>query len=156
MINSNNYYMINNLPIEILDNIWNLYWMDLFKENVIKIFDEFEKRIEKIILFTDFYFLTSHEKSHDFDHIFIDYLIVANNVIKYIDNNKSLFKFFKNKYKELYFITNEQKHIYEDKKILDELKYISLFIISRSGYMRYYTYNRFVTISTKFKNIDLK
>ena len=156
MINSNNNYMLDNLPIEIQDNIWNFYWMDLFKENVIKIFHEFEKRIEKIILFTDFYFLTSQENSDNFDHIFIDYLIVANNVLKYIDNNKSLFKFFKNKYKELFFITNEQKHIYEDKKILDELKYISLFIISRSGYMRYYTYNRFVTISTKFKNIDLK
>ncbi len=147
--------MINNLPIEIQDNIWNLYWMDIFTNNIIVFLKKITSKIDRIIEFTDLYFLPSQEKSEMFDHIFIDFLVASNDIFYNIERDKGLKIFIKNKFKDVKFVLIEKSYINDDKRILKKIQYIALFMISRSGQMRYYTYDRFVKLSNKFKNIEL-
>lgn len=147
--------MINKLPIEIQDKIWNLYWMDIFKNNIIVFLEKIASKIERIIEFTDSYFLPSRKESEKFDHIFIDFLVASNEIFYNIDCNNGLKIFIKNKFKDVKFVLIEKSYINDDKRILKKIQYIALFMISRSGQMRYYTYDRFVKLSNKFRNIEL-
>ena len=147
--------IINNLPIEIQDNIWNLYWMDIFKNNIIVFLKKITSKIDRIIEFTDSYFLPSRKNSEKFDHIFIDFLVASNEILYKIDCDNGLKIFVKNNFKDVKFTLIEKSYINNDIRILKKIQYIALFIISRSGQMRYYTYDRFIQLSNKFKNIEL-
>lgn len=147
--------MINKLPIEIQDNIWNLYWMDIFKNNIIIFLKKITSKIERMIEFTDSYFLPSQKNSEKFDHIFIDFLVASNEILYNIDRDNGLKIFIKNNFKDVNFTLIEKSYIINDIRILKKIQYIALFMISRSGQMRYYTYDRFLQLSNKFKNIEL-
>tara|TARA_Y100000996_G_C22504401_1_gene635758 strand:+ start:484 stop:927 length:444 start_codon:yes stop_codon:yes gene_type:complete len=142
-------------PIEIETKIMELYWMDIFKNNIIVFLEKISSKIETIIDFCDLYFLPSREEYERYDHIFIDFLVASNEILRNININNGLKKYFKNRYKEYKFILIEEPYLSNDTKILKKLHYIALFIISRSGQMRYYTYERFAKLSNTFKNIEI-
>lgn len=142
-------------PIEIETKIMELYWMDIFKNNVIVILEKISSKIYRIIEFTDLYFLPSRENSEKFDHIFIDFLVASNNILCKINSDNGMKKYFKSKFKEYKFTLFEVPFLVSEAKILKKLHYIALFMIGRSGQMRYYTYERFKELSKKFKNIEI-
>tara|TARA_Y200000002_G_scaffold363994_1_gene352581 strand:- start:966 stop:1340 length:375 start_codon:yes stop_codon:yes gene_type:complete len=106
---------LKNLPLEIEDYIWNIYWSKIFKENVIKYLNDVKKIIKiisenlcfkKIIMFTD-------EKDK------LIYLNKYNNLISYIGRDKGTLLFSRSVDKYLFFSFKKNLYQYVQYKQLE-------------------------------------
>ena len=133
---------MNKLPSEIQDIIFNHYWQFKFN-NVLKELTkccEVENKIKKFLYkycFNDFFFQNKY----------LYYLLCFNKEIKSIVDNKCLKNICAINNLTLYHCYNESCKKNVCSFIDDKLKLITMFSISCSGQMRYFTLNRFHELS---------
>jgi len=57
---------MNTLPIELQNEIWNIYWKGEFKESVLDRFKKTHDSIEKMDFFLDKHFYLNSSRDYDF------------------------------------------------------------------------------------------
>jgi hypothetical protein len=131
--------LLNILPSDILDIIFNDYWRDQYK-HVIDELNQPQFLNKKIKKFLDTYFF----KYNDFNTSYVHYLKLFNDEIKFIIKKPILKIICKNNnlYLQYCFCDNESMN-----DIDKSLKFICLFSITCSGYMRYRTFQKFKELS---------
>tara|TARA_Y100000389_G_C17380824_1_gene474297 strand:- start:635 stop:1048 length:414 start_codon:yes stop_codon:yes gene_type:complete len=135
--------LLDKLPDEILDIIYEYYWRDVFTNVLLDI----KKPIileQKINTFLNKYCMTQNY----FNNVYTHYLSILNEDIKNIIKNKSLIHICTNNKLLLFFCFDISSDII--KNIHISLQYICTYSICKSSYMRYNTYQRFIELS---KNI---
>ena len=132
--------LLDKLPDEILDIIYEYYWKDIFNNVLLDI--KKPTIIEnKINNFLEKYCMTQNY----FNNVYTHYLTILNEDIKNIVSNKSLTHICTNNKLLLYFCFDINDDVI--KKIHPSLQYICTYSICKSGYMRYNTYQRFIELS---------
>ena len=137
---------MNKLPYELENEIWSLYWMDIFKTNCINYLKQEEDKLLKL----DFFI-----KKHVFpteSNLYLKqikyYLIEFNKYLENLKNNKSLILYFNNKIPNfnLIYSSDNSQEIY--KNVNDNFKYIASYaLINSVPYMQYYTLEKFKMLS---------
>jgi len=122
------------LPSEIEDIIWNLYWMDVFKLNVIKHFNKIKMLVKDLndnINFSNVIKFTNENKK-------LEYLNKYNMIILELSKDKGTSKFSLLFDKNLVYAFNNNDYSYMQYK---NLKPITNYLVAKSGIMRYSAYH---------------
>lgn len=138
---------MNNLPIEIENDIWRLYWMDIYKKNCIQILKNESYKINQLD-----YFVKKHVYP-DVSEIYLKqikyYLIKYNTYLEEIKDNKGLILFLKNSFIKNFdniYLSTYLNNTY--KNINDNLKFIAIYCVSFGiPFMSYYTIEKFKFLS---------
>ena len=89
---------MNTLPIEIQNEIWNIYWKGEFKNCVLDRFNEVNEKILKMDIFLVKHFYLNVNINYDYE--IAHYLRQYNEFLQTIHNEKGLFKYIS--------VTNDQ------------------------------------------------
>ena len=128
---------LDSLPNEILDTIYNYYWSDYFKNNVL---NEISLNIEVALSIDKFItnkLLNLLMSSNDCK--IPEFLLYINNYFNNLKKNKGLVLLLK-----IIFPNHPIKYIFQDHPHLnlpDWCKYIGIYSICKSGVLRYYIHN---------------
>lgn len=131
---------LDKLPNEILDIIFEYYWKDVFKKSLIEI-KKPHMLEHKINNFIEKYCMIPNY----FNDVYLNYLTILNNEISSMVKNKSLIYICSTNKLILYYCFEFKNDIV--KNINNQLHYIAIYCICKSGYMRWYTWDRFLNLS---------
>lgn len=134
---------MNTLPIEIVDNIFNLYWMDRFKSVVGEIngLNYLEKKIK---LFIDKYAINMNFFDL-FNDVYLHHLTILNKeIVDYVKRIPRIYCRVNNL--KLYYCYDLNKSIFS--RVHVSLHHICAFCITYCGILRYRILHRFEKIST--------
>lgn len=137
---------MNNLPIEIENEIWRLYWMNIYREKCINVLKNNGNNLLKIDIFLKKHFYPSISDSYLMQIKY--YLIKYNNFFKEIEENKGLILYLQKVINgKLNFYTSSfLKNTYV--KVSDDLIYILLYSICNGvPYMGYQSIDKLSKIS---------
>ena len=126
--------LFKTLPSEIEDIIWNLYWMDVFKSNVIEHFNKIKllvKHLKDNINLNNIIRFTNEDKK-------LEYLNKYNAIILELNKDKGTSKFSLLLDKNLVYAFNNNDYSYMQYK---NLKPITNYLVVKSGIMRYSAYH---------------
>ena len=138
--------LMNKLPLEIQNEIWNFYWMDIFKKKCIDLLKNEKYKINHLD-----YFVRKHvypTQSEIYLKQIKYYLIKYNTYLKQIKDNKGLILFFKSFIKNFdnIYSSDYLNDTYE--KINDDLKYITMYcVLCGIPYTHNHTLSKFKSIS---------
>ena len=133
-----------NLPIEIIDKIYNYYWNHIYFINVVNELNLIINTSKKLFDFTYNIFLINDDFNLTMNNDNIRQIIIFNEFLKKYSINKNSIGQKIIKYR------NYPNHI----KLLSnmycrDLIYFSSYCLHHSGYMRYYTQNKLDKINDK-------
>ena len=138
---------MNKLPLEIEDEIWKLYWMDIYTTNCIQFLKNETYKINQLD-----YFVKKHvypTKSEIYFKQIKHYLIKYNNYLKQNKDNKGLILFFKKTFIKNFDSIYSSSYLNDTyKNINDNLKFIAVYcVLYGIPFMSYYTLEKFKFIS---------
>jgi|MDSZ01.2.fsa_nt_gb hypothetical protein len=137
---------MNKLPLEIEDEIWKLYWMDIYTTNCINLLKNEEFKMKKLDFFVKKHVYPCNSNKYLLQIKY--YLIKYNDYLKQNKNNRGLILFFKRFIKNFDSIYSSTYLNNTYKNINDELKYIAIYcILYGTPYMTYYTIEKFKFLS---------
>ena len=137
--------MMNKLPNELLDMIWNHYWGFIYTEQVIEELKKPKYELNRIINFLKNHFIGN--KSQLYDKQITYYLEKYNLIIKQIKNNKGLKLLCKINCPKLKYCFDECNMITCLTGIRKELKEISMFsILFNHPDLRYEIFYRYTKL----------
>ena len=126
--------LLERLPLEIEDIIWNLYWMDIFKSSVIKHLNMINEKVidlsENITLCKIINFTNEAKK--------LEHLNKYNNIILDLNKDNGAKKYSIILDKNLYYAFNINNCSYMQYK---NLKNVTNYLVVKSGIMRYSAYH---------------
>ena len=140
--------LLNRLPDEILDIIYEYYWKDVYTN----VLSDIKKPIlleNKINNFLEKYCMTQNY----FNDVYTHYLCNLNQDIKNIIKNKAFIHICATNKLILFFCFDINGDIVRN--IHKSLQYICTYSICKSGYMRYNTYQRFIELSKNIPKYSL-
>ena len=125
--------LLERLPLEIEDIIWNLYWMDIFKSSVIKHLNMINEKVidlsENITLCKIINFTNEAKK--------LEHLNKYNKIILELNKDKGTKKYSIILDNKLYYAFNINSSSYIQYK---NLKNVTSYLLVKSGIMRYSAY----------------
>ena len=135
------------LPIEIEDIIWELYWMDIFKTNVLDYLKENNDKMLKMDFFLKKHFYPNVNDNYNYQ--LMHYLKNYNEYLLNIKRDNGLHMFLKrNLYLNTYWKYCDSYINTCSSKINEELKYICSYCLCNcSPYMNYYVLQKFINLS---------
>ena len=126
--------LLERLPLEIEDIIWNLYWMDIFKSSVIKHLNMINEKVidlsENITLCKIINFTNEAKK--------LEHLNKYNKIILELNKDKGTKKYSIILDNKLYYAFNINSSSYIQYK---KLKNVTSYLLVKSGIMRYSAYH---------------
>lgn len=122
--------LFKKLPSEIEDKIWNLYWLDIFKVNVINHFNNIKEKIEDLKTNASFNKVLKFTRENKK----LEYLNKYNSLILFLKRDKGSKKVSLILDKNLKYAFSDKSYSYLQYK---ELKPITNYILVKSGIMRY-------------------
>jgi hypothetical protein len=126
--------LLERLPLEIEDIIWNLYWMDIFKSSVIKHLNMINEKVielsENITLCKIINFTNEAKK--------LEHLNKYNKIILELNKDKGTKKYSIILDNKLYYAFNINSSSYIQYK---NLKNVTSYLLVKSGIMRYSAYH---------------
>ena len=136
--------MIDKLPNELNDIIFNMYWKDIYTSHVLKELNKPKELYDKIMLFSKNYGFPTKPYP---DHLRY-YLYNFDKEIENIISNKPYLLYCKNTYYNIFNIMSESNikdsHAYYH--VNKQYIHICQFLTSKSGNMRFYVYHYFTTV----------
>ena len=137
---------MNRLPSEIQDIIWEMYWMDIFKTNVLDYFKEHSHKMLKMDFFLKKHFFPN--KNVNYDKQLIYYLKNYNEYLIYIKKDKGLHMFLKrNLFWNSYWLYCDNYINICNSKINEHFKYICSYCLCNCiPYMSYYVLHKFMIL----------
>jgi hypothetical protein len=122
------------LPVEVENTIWNLYWMDVYKTNVITQINRIKvlvQDLDKNINLNNILRFTNENKK-------LDFLQKYNQIIQELNKDKGTIKLSLIFNKNLYYAFNCNDNIYLQYK---HLRPVTNYLMVKSGIMRYSAYH---------------
>jgi hypothetical protein len=141
-------HKINNLPNELQDKIYNIYWMKKYNDNVICHFKMLNKYHNRIQHFLNNHFLAI--RLDTYDNLHYDFLKEINNILLKISNDKSSFLYLIGKDEYINNIKSDNEFISLcNQDISPNIMIVAIYtiIISNSHYFDYNTFERFKKLS---------
>ena len=141
-------HKINNLPNELQDKIYNIYWMKKYNDNVIchfKMLNNYHTRIQQ---FLRHHFLATSLDT--FDNLHYNFLEEINKMLLRIINDKSSFLYLIGKDEYINNIKSDNEFISLcNQDISPNIMIVAIYtiIISNSHYFDYNTFERFKKLS---------
>ena len=118
------------LPLEIEDYIWNIYWSNIFYENVIEYLNDVKKIVENISKNVSFNEIVKFKNEKDK----LNYLNKYNKLILTLGKDKGTLKFSLSIDKKIFFSFHKNRYSYIQYK---ELEPVTNYIIVKSGIFSY-------------------
>lgn len=131
---------MDTLPTVLLNEIWNMYWYDIYKITVIDEIKQLNKMLNKVNTFMTSHFYKNTSKVYDKQISY--HLNYYNEELRKIKDNKGLSLLCKFNHSKINYCFNDS--VYGNSNINDDYKFIAIYsIIYGIPNMRYHYWDRF-------------